>query len=69
MNIEEGIIDLQTKYAYQEDMLQTLNEIIITQQAELRALKDDMKRMRESLKSAIGSQLARPDEEVPPPHY
>jgi len=69
MDIEEGIIELQTKYAYQEDLLQTLNDIVTAQQAELAMLKDEMKRMRESLSGMMGSQLARPDEEVPPPHY
>jgi len=69
MDIENGIIELQTKYAYQEHLLQTLNEVVTAQQAELAALKGDMKRMRESLSGMVGSQLARADEDVPPPHY
>jgi len=69
MDIEEGMIELQTKYAYQEDLLQTLNDIVTAQQAELAVLKDDMKRMRESLRSTMNSQVARPEEDIPPPHY
>jgi SlyX protein len=69
MDIEEGMIELQTKYAYQEDLLQTLNDIVTAQQAELAMLKDDMKRMRESLRSTMNSQIARPEEDIPPPHY
>lgn len=68
MNLEEGIIELQTKYAYQEDLLQTLNDIVVEQQAELAMLKSDMKRMRESLRS-MNTQSVRADEDVPPPHY
>jgi len=69
MDIEEGMIELQTKYAYQEDLLQTLNDIVTAQQAELAMLKDDMKRMRESLRSTMNSEIARPEEDIPPPHY
>ncbi|MDQ6995723.1 MAG: SlyX family protein [Mariprofundaceae bacterium] len=69
MNVEEGMIELQTKYAYQEDLLQTLNEVVTQQQQELARLKEDMKRMQVSLRGMMSSQLARPDEEVPPPHY
>jgi len=69
MNTEQGIIELQTKYAYQEDLLQALNEVVTRQQQELASLKDEMKRMRESLRGMMGSQLARPEEDVPPPHY
>jgi len=68
MNLEEGIIELQTKYAYQEDLLQTLNDIVVEQQAELAMLKSDMKRMRESLRS-MNTQSVQADEDVPPPHY
>ncbi len=69
MNIEDGIIELQTKYAYQEDLLQTLNDVIAQQQKELASLKEDMNRMRESLRGMMGSQLAQLEEDVPPPHY
>jgi len=69
MNTEQGMIELQTKYAYQEDLLQTLNDVVTQQQQELTSLKDDMNRMRESLRGIMGSQLARPEEDVPPPHY
>ena len=69
MNVEAGIVDLQTKYAYQEDLLQNLNEVVIGQQEELRTLKAELQRMREALQQMAGGQLARPDEEVPPPHY
>jgi len=69
MNTEQGIIELQTKYAYQEDLLQTLNDVVTQQQKELASLKDDIQRMRESLMGTMDSQLARSEEEVPPPHY
>ncbi|MDQ6991038.1 MAG: SlyX family protein [Mariprofundaceae bacterium] len=69
MNVEQGMIELQTKYAYQEDLLQTLNEVVTQQQQELARLKEDMNRMRESLRGMMDSQLSGPEEDVPPPHY
>jgi len=69
MDLEESMIELQTKSVYQEDLLQTLNEVVAAQQKQIDALQAELLGIRDYLKSAHGSQLARPEEEVPPPHY
>jgi len=69
MDLNERIIELETKSSYQEHLIQELNEVIISQQKQIDALQASIQRMSDYLKNSQGSQLARPDEEVPPPHY
>ncbi|HXH71331.1 MAG TPA: SlyX family protein [Mariprofundaceae bacterium] len=66
--MEDRLIELETKISYQEHLLQELNDVIASQQQQLDRLEKEMKRVREHLKGT-GSQLARPEEEAPPPHY
>ncbi len=69
MDLNERIIELETKSSYQEHLIQELNEVVISQQKQIDALEASIQRMSDYLKNNQGSQLARPDEEVPPPHY
>jgi SlyX protein len=69
MDLEQHIIDLQTKNAYLEHMVQELNEVMVSQQKQVDNLAKKLQRMVDYLKSNQGSELARADEEVPPPHY
>jgi len=69
MDLNERIIELETKSSYQEHLTQELNEVVISQQKQIDALQASVQSMSDYLKNNQGSQLARPDEEVPPPHY
>jgi len=67
--MEDRIIELETKISYQEHLIQELNDVITHQQKQIDALEVEMKRIRDHLKSSNSSNIARPEEEVPPPHY
>lgn len=69
MDLENRIIELETKISYQEHLIQELNEVITHQQKQIDAIEVEMKRIRDHLKETSSSQIARPEEEVPPPHY
>jgi len=69
MDLNERMIELETKSSYQEHLIQELNEVIISQQKQLDILESSIQRVSNYLKNNQDSQLARPDEEVPPPHY
>lgn len=68
---ERQMVELQTKLAFQEDTVQTLNEIVAEQQQDILALKGQVNLLLEELKSVlislevggIGGQ-----QEIPP-HY
>ncbi len=67
--MEDRIIELETRLSYQDRLIQELNEVVTRQQNQIDHLEADMKRVRDHLKGSAGSQIARPDEEIPPPHY
>jgi len=67
---ENAIIELEIKIAYQEDLLQTLNDIVAKQQLGLDALEYAYQSMSEKMASLV---LKLPEESAPqyeiPPHY
>ena len=67
--MEDRIIELETKLSYQDHMIQELNDVVTRQQKQIDTLEIGLRRVREHLKSSSSSQIARPEEEVPPPHY
>ncbi|MDQ6997453.1 MAG: SlyX family protein [Mariprofundus sp.] len=67
--MEERLIELETKISYQDHLINELNDVVVRQQQQIDKLEKQMVRFGDHLKQASGSGLARPDEEVPPPHY
>jgi len=67
--METRIIALETSLAYQERLIQDLNGVIASQQKQIDALRTDIDRILSHLKAADAVQIARPDEDTPPPHY
>ena len=66
---DNRIIELETKFAYQEDLLQDLNKLVISQQQQLDHLANVCKALSDQLKEAM---QRLPDEnkaEDKPPHY
>lgn len=69
MDLEQRIIELETKISYQDHLIQELNEVVFSQQRQIDALEKGLKHIREHLKGSHASDIARPEEEAPPPHY
>lgn len=69
MDMNQRMIELETKISYQEHLLQELNDVIVLQQKEITSLQVMQERMLKQMKALSPSQLARPEEESPPPHY
>ena len=68
MNVESRIADLEARLAFQDDTIQTLNDVLVEQ----RLLVDRMHlqlqalaRRLEEMQSSIGGE----EDEAPPPHY
>jgi len=66
--MEERMIDLETKSAYMEHMIQELNEVIISQQNQIDRLEKSMLHLKDFVRSQEG-QGSEPEKEAPPPHY
>jgi len=69
MDLNKRIIELETRLSYQDHLVGELNEVVTRQQDQIDHLTGELKRIRDMLKSQQDSGLARPEEEVPPPHY
>ncbi len=67
--MEEKIIELETKLAYQEHTLEELNNIVTKQQDEILILTLGLQKLNEQLKQVAPSNLANIEQEAPPPHY
>ncbi len=62
------IIELETKIAFQEDMIQALNSTLAEQQQELIELKRDIEELQVQLRNLAPSLSSAVTDETPP-HY
>lgn len=69
----EQLVDLQTRFAFQEDNLQELNDIVTRQQRQLDALERELQLHREKLTDMMQALADRSPGASPvderPPHY
>ncbi|MCY7295648.1 SlyX family protein [Alteromonas sp. a30] len=63
------ITELQTKLAFQDDLIEQLNQALVSQQNQIHKLEYQMKHVVSKVKNMSVSNLASEDEETPPPHY
>ncbi len=67
--MQDRLIELETKISYQDHTIGELNSVVIRQQQQIDQLEKNLKRLQAHLKQSDNHDIARPDEEVPPPHY
>lgn len=67
---EDRIIELEIKQAYQEDLIQALNTVVVDQQKQIGKLEETCKLLNEKLKS-LAQSGSQPGEIIDerPPHY
>ena len=65
--MEEQIILIETKLAYMEDVVKTLNELVIEQGHRIEALESKKNVLEEQVASLMESQQEMPH--ARPPHY
>ncbi len=67
--MQDRLIELETKISYQDHTIGELNNVVIRQQQQIDQLEKNLKRLQMHLKQSGNHDIARPDEEAPPPHY
>ncbi len=67
--LEDRIIELETKQAFQDDLLHQLNDIVAEQSQTISTLLRETHTLRHMLKNLASSNIAAQSEESPPPHY
>lgn len=70
---EDRLVELQTRFAFQEDTLQALNEVTARQQQQIDALSRELKLHRDKLLELTDAQAERMMQgeaiDERPPHY
>ena len=64
---KDATIQLETKLAFQEDLLQRLDEAVSAQQQQIMRLEDQVRLLSDQLRR-VSDELPQVKEE-PPPHY
>lgn len=73
-DLEQQVIELQTQLAFQEDLLDSLNQTVSKQQQAILQLQSQLQRLLTEIKdimeeSSRGSDYSRLLEAEKPPHY
>lgn len=73
MSTEAKLVDLQTRFAFQEDSIQALNDVVTRQQQQIETLSRELGLHREKLAELIEAQSERMVQggaiDDRPPHY
>ena len=70
--MDEKIIELETKFSFQEELLRELNESVINQQRQLEEMRHDIVRLQNQLSEVVDAQSAQISQtanDEKPPHY
>ena len=68
-DIENRLIELESRMAFQDDIIAVLNDQVADQQLEIQKLWEANRLMRDRVESLKSSDIRSFEEEVPPPHY
>jgi uncharacterized coiled-coil protein SlyX len=67
--MEERLIEMETRYMHQEQVITDLSEMVYRQELAIERLERDVHQLKEQLSIALPSLTRSPEDEEPPPHY
>ena len=67
--LEDRIAELEMKIAFQEQLLDELNQALVQQQFDMDKIQLQLRYLAGKLKDMRPSNIASQAEETPPPHY
>ncbi|WP_194790149.1 SlyX family protein [Pseudomonas sp. UFMG81] len=68
MSLQEQIIELETRQAFQDDTIQALNDVVVEQGRVIERLQLQVAELIKRYEEMVG-QYGSEGEEAPPPHY
>ena len=66
---EERIIELEIKAAYQEELIDSLNSVVVQQQTQIAKLEETCKFLHDKIKNISYSEPEKNQLDEIPPHY
>ncbi len=66
--IEKRLAELETKLAFAEDLIDTLNQTVFRQQEQLDSLQQQLRLLHQRLQNALPEETRNLRDEIPP-HY
>ena len=67
--MNDDIVELQTRMAFQDGLLEQLNEVVTSQQKQIERLETAIAGLKAQIESVQHSQHMQQSNEPPPPHY
>lgn len=67
--MDDKIIDLESKLAFQDQTINELNEVITDQQQQLDQLREEIRLLNLRMTSLAEQSNVAEEKEPPPPHY
>jgi len=67
--LEARLDELETRLAFQDDIINTLSEQVAKQEMDIRELWEAKRLLNKQLKEVSPSNIKSEAEETPPPHY
>ncbi|WP_028634594.1 SlyX family protein [Pseudomonas parafulva] len=68
MSLEQRMVELETRQAFQDDTIQALNDVVVEQGRVIERLQLQMAELLKRYEEMLG-QYGSEGEEAPPPHY
>lgn len=68
MSLDARVTELETRLAFQDDTLQTLNDVLVIQQRQIDMLEMKLNALAKR-QQELGESIGNSDDEAPPPHY
>ena len=62
------LTELEAKLAFAEDLLETLNQTVVRQQAQIDSLQQQLRLLHQRMQDALPDDAHTPRDEIPP-HY
>jgi SlyX protein len=67
--MENRLIELETRLAFQDSALQELNAVVVRQQQDIAALTREIEVLKTQFRALAPELVASRGDEPPPPHY
>lgn len=68
MDLESRVVELETRMAFQDDVISTLNDVVVEQRQAIERLQMQVAALARR-QEEIAGQFGIAEDEAPPPHY